>query len=157
MADFGTDSYSCRSLSVIKELTEGLEILSYATSLLSDIRRYLAMSRDLRALFVRREENSVTHCLAKYALNVEDYISWMEEAPDLLSPFLLSDVLFISFLMIKYVSLPQGKKIKRLDQKINYYRSTMHSGRSSNLAKEGRNLTNTKIYLKPYSNFETPD
>lgn len=62
---------------------------------------------------IRRQGNKLAHLLAKYALGIDDYMTWMEKHPCLLEQALLYDVSCITlFSLIKFTVFLSKKKKK---------------------------------------------
>ena len=85
------------------------------------------MYRDWKGSFVRREENNVAQCLARFASDIDDNVSWSEEVLHFLILFVNSNLHYISdqwidiawLKLINLISLEVYFKTKQwLDKKL---------------------------------------
>lgn len=65
--------------------------------ILEDIFHLTRQFRSCSFNHVRREGNTAAHSLAKFALNVDNELVWVEECPSWLEPAVLNDVLLSHF------------------------------------------------------------
>ena len=72
---------------------------SIPPSMIAPVVRGILMSRgpldSIDFSHVKRQGNRPAHLLAKHALGIVDYLTWMEETPCILEQALLHDVQFI--------------------------------------------------------------
>ena len=76
----------------MKALKGGDQFLSTAGLLMDDIRYDANLFYQLRSSHVRREGNIVAHSLAIYALEITDFIAWMEDVPPPLFSIVRDDI-----------------------------------------------------------------
>nr|XP_023926910.1 uncharacterized protein LOC112038333 [Quercus suber] len=69
------------SLLVVNALTDSESSLSHIKPLINDVKYYSYSLEKLLYSHVTRDCNSVAHSLAKHALNIQDFLVWMEETP----------------------------------------------------------------------------
>ena len=55
--------------------------MSHIGPLINDAKHYSYLFGKLLYSHVTRDYNSVAHSLAKHALNIQDFLLWMEETP----------------------------------------------------------------------------
>ena len=69
------------SLLVVKALTDSESSMSHIGPLINDAKYYSYSFEKLLYSHVTRDCNSVAHSLVKHALNIQDFLVWMEETP----------------------------------------------------------------------------
>ena len=69
------------SLDVITGLRENRMVLVPYGLLLEDARFLSQQFDELRYSHTKREGNSLAHSLARYAVNIPDFLVWMEDVP----------------------------------------------------------------------------
>ena len=62
-------------------LIEDKSFLSTVGVIIDDIRFKVSCYNQLRYLHVKREGNKVTHSLVRYAIEISDFVVWMEDVP----------------------------------------------------------------------------
>lgn len=67
------------SLLVVKALTNSKSSMSHIGPLINDAKYYSNSFEKLLYSRITRDCNSVTHNLAKHALNIQDFLAWKEE------------------------------------------------------------------------------
>ncbi|KAK9998404.1 hypothetical protein SO802_018007 [Lithocarpus litseifolius] len=80
------------SLAIIKALREGEQPLSPTGLLLEDVRMFSQRFEKLLYSRTKREGNFVAHSLAKYALNIQDFLVWMEDVPSHIQSFVQANL-----------------------------------------------------------------
>ncbi|XP_075659199.1 uncharacterized protein LOC142629096 [Castanea sativa] len=73
------------SLTLMSSLQNESEIMSPDGQLIEDFRRCSSSFHQLRYSHTKREGNKVVHCLARYALNISEFVVWVEYIPPLIS------------------------------------------------------------------------
>ncbi|KAF5465143.1 hypothetical protein F2P56_015174 [Juglans regia] len=76
------------SLQVTKSLAEDREVLSSSSMFWSEARCYLNLFDKWEVSHVRRNDNHITHLLAKDALTISDFIITLEDPPTRIATFL---------------------------------------------------------------------
>ena len=79
------------SLVIIKALREEEQFFSPVGLLLEDVRKLSLSFQQLLYSHTKREGNSVTHNLARYANSIPDFLVWMEDVPPCIQSFVQAD------------------------------------------------------------------
>ena len=80
------------SLTVIKALREGEQLLSPTGLLLEDVRMFSQSFETLLYSYSKREGNSVAHGLARYSSSIPDFLVWMEDVPPRIQSLVQADL-----------------------------------------------------------------
>ncbi|XP_042974894.1 uncharacterized protein LOC122306534 [Carya illinoinensis] len=72
-------------LFLVKALNSHSENLTEFAYVLAEIKRLMLYFQEISFVHVSRQGNNVAHCLAKYARNVDDVITWWDECPSFVS------------------------------------------------------------------------
>ena len=80
------------SLVIIKALREEEQFFSPVGLLLEDVRKLSLSFQQLLYSHTKREGNSVTHNLARYANSIPDFLVWMEDVPPCIQSFVQADL-----------------------------------------------------------------
>ena len=67
------------SMAVISALREDGKVLVPYDLLLGDAKFFPQQFEELRYSYTKREDNSLAHSLARYAISIPDFLVWMED------------------------------------------------------------------------------
>lgn len=79
-----SNSFKGYCLSVIQAMNRNDTCMSYTRTLVAEVKQSLNFCSTWKVSFICREGNSATHYLAKFSKNIDNLLSWMEEAPNFL-------------------------------------------------------------------------
>jgi ribonuclease HI len=80
------------SLELIQACTGEMDINGPYTAILADCFQKASEVMNIQFMHCNREANQVAHELARFAFSSKDILSWVDESPDFILPFVLRDV-----------------------------------------------------------------